>query len=294
MLLGALEAGGTKMVLSLGDENGNITERTSLPTTTPEETMPRIIDFFKQYDIDALGVGSFGPVDLDENSPTYGYITTTPKLLWGNYPLRPKLLEALGVPVGFDTDVNVAAISEHALGAARGLSSCLYVTIGTGVGGGVVIDNKILHGLIHPELGHMIMRPHPEDPLPEGSCPFHKGCLEGMGSGTAIEARWHQKAATLPDDHIAWEIEAHYLGQMCANAVLMYSPHRIVLGGGVMHKLHLFPMVRRATQEFLNGYVKLPELGERIDEYIVPPALGDNAGAVGALLVAADALRVAR
>lgn len=290
MLLGALEAGGTKMVLSTGDENGNVLERMSLPTTTPDETMPAIIDFFKNKRIEALGVGSFGPVDLDENSPKYGYITTTPKQHWGYYPLRGVLADALGVPVGFDTDVNAAAISEYALGAGKGLSSCLYVTVGTGVGGGMVVDGKILHGAMHPELGHIIMRVHKDDPMPKGCCRFHEGCLEGLASGTAIEARWQVKAHTLPDDHFAWELEAYYLGQMCANAVLMYSPHRIVLGGGVMHKLHLFPMVRKATQEFLNGYVQLEQIIKDIDSYIVPPALGDNAGAAGALLLAAQAL----
>lgn len=291
MLLGALEAGGTKMVLSTGDENGNVFERESIPTTSPAETMPAIIDFFTRHKVDALGVGSFGPVDLDRQSPTYGYITTTPKKLWVNYPLYGTLREALGIPVGFDTDVNAAAISEHAMGAGKGLSSCLYVTVGTGIGGGVVMDGHILHGAMHTELGHIVMRVHPDDPMPKGCCYCHEGCLEGLASGTAIEARWQVKAATLPDDHFAWELEAYYLGQMCANAVLLYSPHRIVLGGGVMHKLHLFPMVRRATQQFLNGYVSIPQVNEGIDEFIVPPALGDNAGAAGALLLAAEALK---
>ena len=291
MLLGALEAGGTKMVLSTGDENGNVFERESIPTTSPAETMPAIIDFFTRHKVDALGVGSFGPVDLDRQSPTYGYITTTPKKLWVNYPLYGTLKEALGIPVGFDTDVNAAAISEHAMGAGKGLSSCLYVTVGTGIGGGVVVDGHILHGAMHTELGHIVMRVHPDDPMPKGCCYCHEGCLEGLASGTAIEARWQVKAATLPDGHFAWELEAYYLGQMCANAVLLYSPHRIVLGGGVMHKQHLFPMVRRATQQFLNGYVSIPQVNEGIDEFIVPPALGDNAGAAGALLLAAEALK---
>ena len=291
MLLGALEAGGTKMVLSTGDEHGNIFERISLPTTTPAETMPGIIDFFKGKGIEALGVGSFGPVDLNRASATYGYITTTPKRPWANFPLYSTLKDALGVPVGFDTDVDAAAISEHAMGAAKGLSSCLYVTVGTGIGGGLVTDNRILHGAMHTELGHIMLRVHKDDPMPHGCCHFHDGCLEGLASGTAIEARWNVKASTLPDDHFAWELEAYYLGQMCANAVVMYSPHRIVLGGGVMHKTHLFPMIRKNTRDFLNGYVNIPEIMENIDSYIVPPALGDNAGAIGALILAADALK---
>lgn len=291
MLLGALEAGGTKMVLSTGDEHGNIFERISLPTTTPAETMPGIIDFFKGKSIEALGVGSFGPVDLNRASATYGYITTTPKRPWVNFPLYSTLADALGVPVGFDTDVDAAAISEHAMGAAKGLSSCLYVTVGTGIGGGLVTDNHILHGVMHTELGHIMLRVHKDDPMPHGCCHFHDGCLEGLASGMAIEARWKVKASTLPDDHFAWELEAYYLGQMCANAVVMYSPHRIVLGGGVMHKTHLFPMIRKNTRDFLNGYVNISEIMDNIDSYIVPPALGDNAGAIGALILAMDALK---
>ena len=294
MLLGALEAGGTKMVLSTGDEKGNVFERISLPTNAPAETMPAIIDFFKNKNIEALGVGTFGPVDLDPQSATYGYITTTPKTPWVNYPLYDTLKNALNVPVGLDTDVDAAAISEHAQGAAKGLSSCLYVTVGTGIGGGIVTNNRILHGAMHTELGHIIMRPHKNDPMPHGCCHYHDGCLEGLASGTAIEARWHVKAVTLPDDHFAWELEAYYLGQMCANAVLLYSPHRIVLGGGVMHKQHLFPMICKNTQQFLNGYVKIPQIMDDIDSYIVPPALGDNAGAIGALLLGADALAASK
>lgn len=290
MLLGALEAGGTKMVLSTGDEHGNIFERESIPTTKPDETMPAIIEFFKAKAISALGVGSFGPVDLDKSSPTYGYITTTPKLPWQNYPLQPELKRALGIPVGFDTDVNAAAISEHEMGAGKGLKSLLYVTIGTGVGGGVIIENNVLHGAMHSELGHIMLRVHPDDPMPKGNCPFHESCLEGLAAGPAIEARYNCKAVTLPDDHQAWVLEAYYLGQMCADAVVMYAPHRIVLGGGVMHKSFLFPMIRENTRRFLNGYINIPQIMKDIDEYIVPPALGDNAGAVGALLLAKKAL----
>ena len=288
MRLGALEAGGTKMVCAIGDENGNVFERESYPTLMPEETIPRIIDYFKTRDIEALGIGSFGPLDLNPNSPEYGYITTTPKPGWGHYPLRGALMDALNVPVGIDTDVNAAALSEFRLGAGKDVDSLVYYTIGTGVGGGAVVE----HGLVHPEMGHMLLRPDPRDPKPHGFCPYHDGCVEGMANGPAIEKRWGVSAKELPEDHVAWDIEAEYLAQMCVNTIVMLSPGRIVLGGGVMHQLHLFPRIRRLTLEKLNGYVAHPAVTEDIDHYIVPPALGDNAGAAGSLLLALDAMKV--
>ena len=288
MRLGALEAGGTKMVCAVGDERGNLFERASFPT--PEETMPGLIDYFRGKGIEALGIGSFGPLSLDPNAPDYGAITTTPKLAWRDYPLRRAFAEALGVPVGIDTDVNAAALGEAVYGAGQGLDSLVYYTIGTGVGGGALVDGKLLHGLVHPEMGHMLLRPDPRDPAPHGFCPYHDGCLEGLANGPAIEKRWGISAKELPEDHVAWDVEAEYLAQMCANTIVILSPKRIVLGGGVMHQLHLFPKIRRRTLELLNGYVAHPSVLERIDEMIVPPGLGDNAGAVGSLLLAARAL----
>lgn len=290
MRLGALEAGGTKMVCAVGDEQGNLFERASFPTLTPEETMPGLIDYFRGKGIEALGIGSFGPLSLDPNAPDYGAITTTPKLAWRDYPLRRAFAEALGVPVGIDTDVNAAALGEAVYGAGQGLDSLVYYTIGTGVGGGALVDGKLLHGLVHPEMGHMLLRPDPRDPAPHGFCPYHDGCLEGLANGPAIEKRWGISAKELPEDHVAWDVEAEYLAQMCANTIVILSPKRIVLGGGVMHQLHLFPKIRRRTLELLNGYVAHPSVLERIDEMIVPPGLGDNAGAVGSLLLAARAL----
>ena len=290
MLLGALEAGGTKMVCAIGDENGKVLDRASFPTRMPEETMPDIIGYFKDKDIAALGVSSFGPLNLDPSSPNFGDITTTPKPGWANYPLRKKLMEALNVPVGIDTDVNGAALSELRLGAGKGLDSLVYYTIGTGVGGGAVVEGKLLHGLVHPEMGHMLMRPHPEDPTPKGFCPYHDACLEGMANGPAIEKRWGVSAKELPPEHIAWDIEAEYLAQMCVNTIVTLSPKKIVLGGGVMHQLHLFPKIRKRTLELLNGYVAHDAILKDIDNYIVPPALGDNAGAAGSLLLALEAL----
>lgn len=285
-IYGALEAGGTKMVCSIGNENCEVMERVSIPTGQPEDSIPEIIDFFRSRDIAALGIGSFGPLDLRRSSSTYGYITSTPKMGWENYPLLPMLAEALNVPAEIDTDVNAAALAEYTLGAAKGLSSCVYVTVGTGIGGGVVAEHQLVHGMVHPEMGHMLLVPVKDDPSPEGFCPYHKGCLEGLASGPAMEKRWGVSAKELPDDHIAWAIESEYLAQMCANTVVCYSPERIVLGGGVMHKTHLFPMIRRRTQELLGGYVRCGMIMDRMDEYIVSPGLGDNSGVIGALLLA--------
>lgn len=290
MRLGALEAGGTKMVCAIGDEHGNVIERASFPTRMPEETMPDIINYFKDKGIEALGIGSFGPLNLDENDPNFGDITTTPKPGWKDYPLRRELMKALNVPVGIDTDVNAAALAEAKLGAGNGIDSLVYYTIGTGIGGGAVVAGKLLHGLVHPEMGHILLRPVENDPTPKGFCPYHDGCLEGMANGPAIEKRWGVSAKELPADHIAWDIEAEYLAQMCANTTVMLSPKKIVLGGGVMHQMHLFPKIRKRTLELLNGYVAHKAVLEDIDNYIVPPALGDNAGAVGSLLLALEAM----
>ena len=201
-----------------------------------------------------------------------------------------RVMDALGVPVGIDTDVNGAALGEALLGAGKGLKSLVYYTIGTGVGGGAYDHGRLLHGLVHPEMGHMLLRPHADDPAPHGFCPYHDGCLEGMACGKAIEQRWGVPARELPPEHIAWQIEAEYLAQMCVNTIVMLSPQRIVLGGGVMHQEHLFPMVRKRTLELLGGYVAHPAILEHIDSYIVPPALGNNSGAVGSLLLAVRAL----
>ena len=293
MRLGALEAGGTKMVCAIGDEHGNVIERYSLPTRGGDETVREIIEYFRAHPVEALGVSSFGPLNLDPASPEYGNITTTPKAGWANYPLRRNLAEALGVPVGIDTDVNGAALAEARIGAGKGVDSLVYYTIGTGIGGGAVVNGQLLHGLVHPEMGHMLLRPVENDPAPHGFCPYHDGCLEGMAKGPAIEKRWGKPAAELPEDHIAWEIEAEYLAQMCVNTIVVLSPKMIVLGGGVMHQMHLFPRIRKRTQELLNGYVAHSAILENIDAYIVPPALGDNAGAAGSLLLALDALKKA-
>lgn len=291
MLLGALEAGGTKMICSTGDAQGRIFTRVSIPTAAPEETMEKIIAFFREARVDALGVASFGPLDLREGSPTYGYITSTPKPGWGNYPLLPALEGALGVPAAFDTDVNAAALGEATLGAAAGLSSCVYVTVGTGVGAGIFAEGRLVHGLVHPEFGHFTLRAHPDDPSPRGFCPYHEGCVEGLASGFSMENRWGQKAHLLPEGHPAWEIEAYYLAQMCQAAVVILSPEKIILGGGVMQQAHLFAAVREKARALLGGYVRHPAILEGMADYIVPPGLGVHSGVTGALLLAERALR---
>ena len=214
MLIGALEAGGTKMVCSIGNPQGGVLQRASFPTASPEVTIPQIVDFMKKFDIKAVGIGSFGPLDLNPASPDYGSITLTPKLEWKGYPLKRELEQRLGIPAGIDTDVNAAALAEYRMGAGKGLGSLLYVTVGTGIGGGLIAGGQLVHGLVHPEIGHMFLRPMDNDTMPDGVCPFHRGCLEGLASGPAIERRWGLSAKLMTPEHPAWALEAEYLAQM--------------------------------------------------------------------------------
>ncbi|WNB92634.1 ROK family protein [Bacillus sp. NEB1478] len=285
MILGAIEAGGTKFVCGIGNEHGEITERITIPTTTPEETLSNVIDFFKEKPIAALGVGSFGPVDLNPDSATYGFITSTPKKNWNYYNLVGELRKHINVPIGFDTDVNAAALGEMEWGAAKGLDSCLYMTVGTGIGVGAITEGKLIHGMLHPEMGHILVRRH-EDDLFNGSCPFHGDCLEGMAAGPAIEARWGQKGTELATNQKVWELEAYYLAQALVNYILVLSPKRLILGGGVMKQAHLFPLIRENVVNLLNGYIQHENILENIDDYIVPPDLGDQAGLCGAIALA--------
>ncbi|MEY9094682.1 ROK family protein [Paenibacillus sp. RC84] len=287
--LGAIEAGGTKFVCAIGSEDGTVLERVSFPTTTPEETMGSVLSFFEGKGIEALGVGSFGPVDPNKKSPTYGYITTTPKPHWGNYDILGELKKHFDVPMEFDTDVNGAALGEATWGAAKGLESCLYITVGTGIGAGAVVGGKLVHGLTHPEMGHIFVRRNAEDTY-EGKCPYHKDCLEGLAAGPAIEARWGVKGTELGTDHKAWELEADYLAQALMSYILILSPEKIIMGGGVMKQQQLFPLIHARLQELLNGYVQKEEVAAGIADYVVYPQLGDNAGICGALALAARAL----
>lgn len=286
-LVGGIEAGGTKFVCAVGTGPNDIRAETRFPTTTPAETIGRAIAFFRDQVKDhgplgAIGIASFGPLDPNPKSPTFGYLTTTPKPGWANTNLAGAIHEALAVPVGFDTDVNIAALGEGHWGVAQDLDTFVYLTIGTGVGGGAMVNGRLVHGLLHPEMGHMAL-PHDwaSDPYP-GRCPFHGDCLEGMAAGPAIGERWGSPAAELPPDHPAWELEAHYLALALRTLICVLSPERIIMGGGVMEQPQLFPLIRRKVQDYLNGYVQSPAILQNIDSYIVPPDLGNRSGVLGA------------
>lgn len=292
-LFGGIEAGGTKFVCAIGTGPHDLRARARFPTTTPDETIAQAIAYFQQQPepVDALGIGSFGPVDLMAGSTTYGWITTTPKDGWRQTDLYGALQRALNVPVGFDTDVNAAAIAEHRWGAAQDTDTILYITVGTGIGGGVLVDGKPVHGLLHPETGHILVRHDWQaDPF-VGICPFHGDCLEGLASGPAMAARWGQPAETLPDDHPAWDLEAGYIAHGLSSCIYAFAPQRIILGGGVLQNEHLLRRVRAQVQDLLNGYLQTSAILERIDQYIVPPALGSDAGVLGAIALAQQAIR---
>ena len=287
-LYGALEAGGTKMVCAIGDENGNILERISIPTRTPAETMGPMIDFFRGKEIRALGIGCFGPVDLKKGSRTYGYITSTPKLAWQNYPIVAEFEKALGVPVGFDTDVNAAALGEATWGCTRDVENSIYITVGTGVGVGVIIGGKPYHGMLHPEGGHILLARHPDDPMVGSGCPFHENCLEGLAAGPSLEKRWGIKGAELTGRKEVWQLEAYYIGQALADYILILSPERIVLGGGVTHQEGLLALIRQETAKQLAGYIRTAAT-QNLDSYIVGVSLNDNQGVMGSVKLAMDA-----
>jgi len=285
---GGVEAGGTKWVCAVGTGPDDL-ETTSFPTTTPAETLGRAAAFFAAAGpIAGLGVGSFGPIELRRSSPAWGRITTTPKAGWGDTDVVSPLAEAVRAPVAFDTDVNAAALGEQRWGAARGLETFCYVTVGTGIGGGGPANGALLHGLRHPEFGHMrIPHDRARDPFP-GVCPYHGDCLEGLASGEALRVRWGARAEEL-DDPGAWELEAHYLALGLVNVISVLSPERIVLGGGVLKNETLLPLVRANVRELAHGYIDAVELGDGVDAYIVPPALGDRSGVVGAIELGRDA-----
>ena len=286
-LLGGIEAGGTKFVCAVGTGPDDIRAETRFPTTTPAETIGQAIDFFKSQEgsVAAIGIASFGPVDPNPTSPTFGYITSTPKPGWAQTNFAGTVAEALGVPVGFDTDVNVAALGEHRWGAAQGLDTFIYLTIGTGLGGGGMITGQLMHGLIHPEMGHIRLPRHPDDDY-AGACPFHGDCFEGMAAGPALEGRWGQRAETFGRDHPAWALEAYYLAAGLMNLICTLSPQRIIMGGGVMDQTQLFPLIHQNVPQMLNGYVQSSAILEHIEDYIVPPGLGNRAGVLGAMALA--------
>jgi len=290
-LYGAVEAGGTKFVCMVGTGPGDMREQARFPTTSPEATLLETVMFFRSAEsrlgkLSAIGIASFGPVDLHPDSPTFGFITSTPKPGWANVDIVGTLRDALGVKVGFDTDVNAAALGEWRWGAAQALDTFLYLTIGTGIGGGGMVNGRLMHGLVHPEMGHVRI-PHDLETDPfAGTCPFHGDCLEGLASGPAMNARWLQPAEQLPADHPGWALEARYLALALVNFICTVSPERIVIGGGVMSSGRLFPLIRQQALELLGNYVRAPQLLNGIDDYIVPPWLGEHAGVLGALALA--------
>jgi fructokinase len=285
-LYGGVEAGGTKFVCAVATSPDKPPVATLVvPTTTPTETLGKVIAFFKQHDLKALGIASFGPLDLRRDSKTYGQITATPKPGWKNTALTELFERTFGVPVGFDTDVNASALAEVCYGAAQGLNNVGYFTVGTGIGGGLIMNGQTVHGLVHPEMGHVPVPRHPNDSY-RGSCVFHGDCLEGMASGPAIEARWKRPARGLPREHEAWEFEAYYLARAVCMMVYAVSPQRIVMGGGVMKNRQLYPMIQRQVPEMLHGYVQSPSIIRYIQKFIAEPGLGDQSGVVGALELA--------
>lgn len=292
-LFGGIEAGGTKFVCMVGEGPAHVIEETRFPTTLPDETIQRAIAFFEPYvhrgELAAVGIASFGPVDLNPASPTYGYITTTPKPNWQQVDLRGSIQQALDLPIAFDTDVNVAAFGEHYwIQENQALDPFAYMTVGTGIGVGVLANGRPVHGLMHTEVGHIAM-PHDfeRDPFP-GICPYHHDCLEGLASGKAMYKRWGQSAETLPASHPGWDLEAGYIALALTNLIYFYSPQRIVLGGGVSQHTGFVAVVRAKVLDLLNGYIHSPVILEKIDSYIVPPALGNRSGVLGAIAMAID------
>lgn len=290
MLLGAIEAGGTKFICSVGNDMGEVLHKEIFPTTTPIETMSKVIKFLGQYEIKSLGIGCFGPLDLNEASKTYGYITSTLKTQWQNFDILGALKEKFQIPIAFNTDVNAAALGEATWGAAKDIDTFIYITVGTGIGVGLIAGGKIYHGLTHPEMGHILVKRHEEDEF-EGACSFHSDCLEGLASGVAIEKRWGCIGKEIPSNHKAWEIEAYYLAQAIVTYILTLSPKKVIIGGGVLKQQHLLPMVRRNVINILNGYLQINDIVNNIDSYIVSPVLGDNAGVCGGLALAKQLCR---
>ena len=283
---GGIEGGGSKWECAVGTGPGDLQAAETIPTTSPGETIARTIDFFvRAGPVAAVGVGSFGPLDPDVASPTWGHITTTPKPGWANTDVAQEIRRRLRVPVAFDTDVNAAALGEHRFGAAVGLDTFCYITVGTGIGGGAMVNGLLVHGLLHPEFGHMRV-PHDRarDPF-DGVCPYHGDCFEGLASGRAIEQRWGKSARELTDD-AAWRLEADYLALGLVNVICTISPQRIIIGGGVVKQALLLPLVRTRVRELLAGYFDVMQFRQGLDDYVVSPALGDRAGVLGALELA--------
>ena len=289
-LYGGIEAGGTKFICVVGSGPEDIVERIRIETTTPDETFQKVIQFFQPYTttgrITSIGIGCFGPLDLNPDSRTYGFITSTPKPRWSNTDVLGTIQRALKINIAFDMDVNTAALGEFRWGASQGIDPSLYITIGTGIGGGYIKDGKALIGMNNLEMGHIRLPHDLKRDLFPGACPFHGDCFEGLASGPAIEKRFNSRGETIHDDDPFWDIEADYIALALSNLILTLSPKRIILGGGIMQRTFLFPLIRRKVLKTLNGYVESESLLKKIDEYIVPPGLGNRSGSLGAIALA--------
>ena len=291
ILYGGMEGGGTKFVCAVGTGPENIVDEARFPTTTPSETIAQAISFFKKHRPTAIGIASFGPVDLNPASPTYGFITATPKAGWSQTDVLGRFQREFDLPLAFETDVNAAAYGEYIwIAENRDLESLVYFTIGTGIGAGILQNGCLVHGLTHPEAGHMRL-PHDltRDPF-MGECPFHGDCFEGLANGPALALRWQQPAETLPMDHPAWDLEAEYIALALVNVICLLSPQRIILGGGVMQQAGLFPLIRKKAAELLNEYIVSPVIAGDMKDFIVPPGMGKRSGILGAMALARDVM----
>lgn len=276
-LYGSVEAGGTKFVCAVGDENFDIVEKVQFPTTTPYETIDKTVEFFKRFedDLQGIAIGSFGPVDIDQNSQTYGFITKTPKPHWSNVDLVGLISKEFNVPFYFTTDVNSSAYGEVMV--RQGVENLAYYTIGTGIGAGTIQRGEFVGGLGHTEAGHVYVAKHPSDVANEfnGTCPFHNGCLEGLAAGPSLEARTGIRGEKIDLHSEVWDIQAYYIAQAAVQATLLYRPDVIVFGGGVMAQEHMLKRVRDKFQALLNDYIPVPD----VNEYIVTPAVPENGSA---------------
>ncbi len=287
---GGVEAGGAKFVCAVGSGPDDLQDEFRFETTSPKETINRTLEYFKKQNLKekllAIGIGSFGPIELNRESSKYGFVTSTPKPGWSNINLCGLIKEELKIPVGFNTDVNAAALGEYEWGAGRGLNNFIYLTIGTGIGGGAMINGRLLHGLQHPEMGHIfIPQDLKADPY-EGNCPFHKNCFEGLASGSAMKNRWGKSPEDLDKDHKAWDLEAQYISFALINYIFTLSPERIIIGGGIMEQKKLLPLILTTVKKMLNNYIHMEEITDNIEKYIVLPSLGKKAGILGALVLA--------
>jgi fructokinase len=289
-IFGCIEAGGTKFVLGLASAPDQIFAKAHIETTTPDETIGRVITWLraaseKYGQLSAIGIASFGPADIHSDSASWGYITATPKKGWRNTDIAGAFVRAFSVPVGFDTDVNGAVLAESRWGAGRGKPVSVYITVGTGIGGGIFANSRMIGGISHPEMGHMRLDRHPQDRNFDGICPFHGACLEGLASGPAIMARWGKKLSDLPPDHEAHEIIAWYLAQCAVTLQAVLAPTCIIMGGGVMQTEGLLDRVRDQADMLGGGY-----FAGDARTMIVRPGLGELSGLLGGLALAQDAL----